>query len=137
MKKIGRTVFAILSAVVLFVASGLTASALDVKSVLTLQLSLTHDICPAVKTSIREGNSARETVKTAVYMGYDVCYVIKCSFDAGGGLEETIFGAMEGGASSDICTRCIIDAGARPEDVAKVIPVQHSGRPVYSPAGFR
>lgn len=136
MKKIGRTVFAVISAVFLFVASGLPAYALDVKSVLTLQLSLTNDICPAVKTSIREGNNARETVKTAIYMGYDVCYVVKCSFDAGGGLEETVFGAMEAGASADICTRCIIDAGARPDDVAKVIPVRHSGRPFVSPSGF-
>ena len=136
MKTIGRTVLAVTFAVAMFVVSGLTAYALDAKSVITLQLSLTNDICPAVKTSIREGNNARETVKTAISMGYDVCYVIKCSFDAGGGLEETIFGAMEGGASSDICARCIVDAGASPEDVANILPVSHSGKSFVSPSGF-
>jgi hypothetical protein len=137
MKTIRRTVLSVICAAALFVAFEATAFALDAKSVITLQLSLTNDICPAVKTCIRDGINARETVKTAISMGYDVCYVIKCSFDAGGGLEETVFGAMEGGASSDICTRCLVDAGARPEDVAKILPANRSGRSFVSPSGFR
>lgn len=104
-------------------ALGLTAQGADVKTVITQQLSLSKDICSAVKTSISEGNNTKETVKIAINMGHGACYclVMKCSFDVGASLEQIIFGAMEAGISSDVISRCAVDAGARPADVARVL----------------
>jgi hypothetical protein len=107
----------------LLMASGLTSHASDIKTVITQRLSLSGDICSAVKTSMNEGNNTKETVKIAILMGHGACYcqVIQCALNAGGSLEQIIFGGIEAGISSDVLSRCAIDAGAQPADVARVL----------------
>jgi hypothetical protein len=75
-------------------------------------------ICSAVKTTIQEGMSSLDVVRTAIELGNSPCLMVKCAIYGGGDLKQIISGAMQAGATSDVVSRCAIDAGADSREVS-------------------
>ncbi|MBI5640008.1 MAG: hypothetical protein HZA17_06240 [Nitrospirae bacterium] len=117
MKKLG-TVLIVISLAMIFADVVIAA---ELKDVLSERYAEQKDICPPVKSTIREGIDTRDVVRVALLMGHSACYVIKCSIEAKGELEKIIFGAIEGGATADVISRCAVEAGAIPDEIARIL----------------
>ena len=111
-------------------ASKYPLSATTVSDAIAQKYAVSKDICPVVKSCIKEGLGTQEIVKTSLLMGHKPCYVIKCAADGGGTLEQIIYGAIEAAVTADIISRCCLDAGFGADDIAKILQLEGlSGEP--------
>jgi len=138
MGKLERVVIIMAVIILLLVAimvSGGVADAKDTRSLISAKLAIEKDICPTVKSVIRENGTASVVVTTAIQMGHSACTVVKCAIEEGASLEQVIFGAVAAGASPDVISRCCTEAGARPAEVAAILAREEFGGLGYTPPG--
>ena len=128
MKK-GILITMVLISVPVLFGNSLLAS--TVSDTITKRYAESRDICPVIKSCIKEGMNTQEIVKTSILMGHSPCYVIKCAADGGGILEQIIYGAIEAATTADVVARCCVDAGFTAQDVSKVL-VQQNYPPLQS-----
>ena len=112
--------------------SGNPLSATMVSDTMAKKYAESKDICPVVKSCIKEGMNTQEIVKTGILMGHRPCYVIKCAADGGGTLDQIIYGALEAATTADVVSRCCMEAGFRAQDIAKILQQADDPAPVQS-----